>query len=88
MTESLLGRKSIFGRSMVLMAQRRSPHLSLLLRKKSKVRKNKKRNKRINAWQKYKITTGFEPGTPRRKANTIATELKIILPYAVLRYCI
>ena len=39
-------------------------------------------------WQKYKIWAGFEPGTPRRKANTITTELKRIHPNAVVRYCI
>ena len=37
------------------------------------------RNKRINAWQKYEVWVGFEPGTPGRKANTITTELKRIL---------
>ena len=36
------------------------------------------RNKLINVWQKYKIWTGFEPGTPGPKANTITTELKRI----------
>ena len=35
-----------------------------------------------------KCTTGFEPRTPGRKANTITTELKRILPNAVVRYCI
>ena len=34
------------------------------------------------------IWTGFEPGTPGRKAITITTELKRILPNAVVRYCI
>ena len=33
-------------------------------------------------------TRGYEPGIPRRKANTITTELKKILPNAVVRYCI
>ena len=42
----------------------------------------------INAWQKYKIRTGFEPGIPGRKANTITSELKRILSNAVVRYCI
>ena len=42
----------------------------------------------MNAWQKYKTWTGFEPGTPERNANTITTELKRILPNAVVRYCI
>ena len=41
-----------------------------------------------NACQKYKIWTGFEPGTPGRKANIITTELKRILPTAPVRYCI
>ena len=31
---------------------------------------------------------GFEPRMPGRKANTITTELKRILPNAVVRYCI
>ena len=30
-------------------------------------------------WQKCKTWTGFEPGTPGRKAITITTELKRIL---------
>ena len=34
------------------------------------------------------IWTGFESGTPGRKANTITTELKRILFNAVVRYCI
>ena len=34
------------------------------------------KKKLINAWQKCKVWTGFEPGTPGRKANTIATEPK------------
>ena len=38
--------------------------------------------------QKYKVWTGFEPGRPGRKANTINTELKRILSNAVVRYCI
>ena len=42
----------------------------------------------MNAWQKFKILTGFEPGTPGRKVNTITSELKRILPNAVVRYCI
>ena len=41
-----------------------------------------------NAWQKYKIRTGFEPGTLGRKANTITTELKRILPNEVVGHCI
>ena len=50
----------------------------------------KVRNKEIhiNAWQKYKIWTGFEPGMPGQKANAITTELKRILSKAVIRYCI
>ena len=44
--------------------------------------------KQIKAWQKCKIWTGFEAGTPGRKANTITTELKIILSNGVVRYCI
>ena len=31
---------------------------------------------------------GFEPRTPGRKANTIITELKRILPNAVVKFCI
>ena len=52
---------------------------------------NKVRNKEtkfINSWQKYKIRIGFEPGTSGQKANTITTELKKILSYAAVRYCI
>ena len=30
---------------------------------------------------------GFDPGTPRRKADTITTELKRILANAAVRYC-
>ena len=30
----------------------------------------------------------FEPRMPGRKANTITTELKRILPNAVVRYCL
>ena len=40
---------------------------------------NKVRNKETNeknAWQKYIIRTGFEPGTPGQKATAITTELK------------
>ena len=36
----------------------------------------------------YKIWTGFEPGKPGRKADTITTELKRILSNAFVRYCI
>ena len=32
------------------------------------------------------MRTGFEPGMPGRKANTITTELKRILPNALVRY--
>ena len=46
------------------------------------------RKKQINAWQKYKVRTGFEPGPSACKANTITTELKRVLPDAVVRYCI
>ena len=42
----------------------------------------------MNEWQKYKIWTGFEPRMPGRKANTITTELKGILPNEVFKYCI
>ena len=34
------------------------------------------------------ILAGFEPGPPGLSANTITTELKRILPNAVVRYCI
>ena len=40
---------------------------------------SEQRKKGTNAWQKYKIWSGFEPGTPGRKVNTITTELKRIL---------
>ena len=43
------------------------------------------RNKSINAWQKCKIRTGFEPGTPGRKANTITTELRRFVSNADVR---
>ena len=46
--------------------------------------KSYQRNKSMNAWLKYKIWTGFEPRTPGRKANTITTELKRILPTQLL----
>ena len=51
---------------------------SLLLAYLTNEVRNKKKKKKINAWQKYKIWTGFEPGTRGRKANTITTELKRI----------
>ena len=35
----------------------------------------------------YKIQTGFDPGKPGRKANTITNELKRILPKALIDYC-
>ena len=38
--------------------------------------------------EKFKIRTGFAPGTPERKANTVTTELKRILSNAIVRYCI
>ena len=37
----------------------------------------------INTWQKCKTWLGVGSGTPGRKANTIITELKRILPEAV-----
>ena len=38
------------------------------------------RKKRINTWQKYKVRTEFDSGTPGQKASIITTELKRILP--------
>ena len=38
----------------------------------------------INAWQKYKVRKGFEPGPPGWKANTIISEPKRILTNAWL----
>ena len=60
-----------------------NPGRAPILRTKSAIK-----NKWINAWQRYKIWTRFEPGTPGRKDNTITTELKRNLPSAVVRYCI
>ena len=40
--------------------------------------------KQTNALQKHKIRTGIEPGTPRRKAITITTDLERILSNAVV----
>ena len=46
--------------------------------------------KQMNEYEckKYKIWAEFEPVTPGRKANTITTELKRILPNAFVMYCI
>ena len=52
---------------------------------------NKVRNKETNEYmygRNIKSRTGFESGTPGRKASTITTELKGILSKVVLRYCI
>ena len=49
---------------------------------------NKVCNKETNVWQKYKIRMEFEPMTSRTKSQYITTELKRILPNAVVRYCI
>ena len=46
------------------------------------------KKKMNDAWQKYKVCVGFEPGMPGSKANIITTELKRILPNAVVRYYI
>ena len=46
------------------------------------------KKKMNDAWQKYKVWVGFEPGMPGSKANIITTELKRILPNAVVRYYI
>ena len=48
---------------------------------------NKVHNKETNEHMHSGITV-FEPRTPARKGNTMTTELKRILPYAVVKYCI
>ena len=60
---------------MVLWPTPEEPHLT----------KSVTKNKRIDAWQKYKIWTGFEPGMPGQKANIITTEQK---RNVIARYCL
>ena len=69
----------------VLPSRNEKPFL-LFLPTKSVTKKKKKR--RTNVWQKYKVRAGFEPWSLGRKANTIAIERKRILPNVVVRYCI